>query len=73
MVTQNYSAAGGILGEGTNRWDTYFDQQESVNDYLAAISPVQASDIMMGRMIKLDELPAWRVFLPVLLRQYAAP
>jgi uncharacterized repeat protein (TIGR01451 family) len=55
IVTNNYSAAYGMLADGANRWDTYYDMQEGVNDYLATISPVEAGDIPMGRMVGLDD------------------
>ena len=55
VVTNNFSAAGGIFAEGANRWDTYYDMQEGVNEYIATISPIEASDIVTGRITKLDD------------------
>jgi 5'-nucleotidase len=55
VVTNNFSAARGIFAEGTNRWDTYYDMQEGVNEYIATISPIEASDIVAGRITKLDD------------------
>ena len=60
VVTNNFLAGGQdgwvTFAEGTNRWDTYYDMQEAVNEYIATISPIDAEDIPMGRIIKLDKL-----------------
>jgi uncharacterized repeat protein (TIGR01451 family) len=55
VATNNYLAAGDIFAEGTNRWDTYYDMQGGVNEYIATISPIEASDIVTGRITKLDD------------------
>jgi|GEM_PF-321371 len=60
VVTNNFLAPGGdgwvTFAEGTNRWDTYYDMQEGLNEYIATITPIDAADIPMGRIIKMDKL-----------------
>ena len=55
VVTNNFSAARGVFAEGASRWDTYYDMQEGVNEYIATISPIEASDIVTGRITRLDD------------------
>lgn len=55
IVTNNYAAAYGILADGTNCWDTYYDIQEAVNEYIAPLSPIEASDIVTGRINRLED------------------
>jgi 5'-nucleotidase len=68
VVTNNFSAnAGGIFAEGTNRVDTYYDMQEGVNEYIGTISPIETEDILMGRIIRLDEIPPFLLYLPMVI------
>jgi uncharacterized repeat protein (TIGR01451 family) len=55
VVTNNYLATQGVYAQGTNRWDTYFDMQEAVNEYIATITPIEAGDIVTGRITALDD------------------
>jgi 5'-nucleotidase/UDP-sugar diphosphatase len=55
VVTNNFLAPGGdgwvTFAEGTNRWDSYYDMQEGLNEYISTtISPIEASDIVTGRI-----------------------
>ena len=58
VVTNNFLAPGGdgwvTFTEGTNRWDTYYDMQEAVNEYIALNSPI--SPTVEGRIVKLDKV-----------------
>jgi 2',3'-cyclic-nucleotide 2'-phosphodiesterase (5'-nucleotidase family) len=60
VVTNNFLAPGGdgwvTFAEGTNRWDTYYDMQLGLNEYIAIITPIDAEDIPMGRIVKMDKL-----------------
>jgi 2',3'-cyclic-nucleotide 2'-phosphodiesterase (5'-nucleotidase family) len=62
VVTNNYLAGGQdgwvTFAEGTNRWDSYFDMQEGVNEYIQwyndTVGPIDYQ--VEGRITKLDEL-----------------
>lgn len=62
VVTNNFLAPGGdgwvTFAEGTNRWDTYFDMQEGLNEYIEmyndTVGPIDAE--VEGRIVKLDKL-----------------
>jgi 2',3'-cyclic-nucleotide 2'-phosphodiesterase/3'-nucleotidase len=60
VVTNNFLAGGQdgwvTFAEGTNRWDTYYDMQEAVNEYIATISPIEPEDIPGGRITRLDNV-----------------
>jgi 2',3'-cyclic-nucleotide 2'-phosphodiesterase (5'-nucleotidase family) len=74
VVTNNFSAnADGIFAEGTNRVDTYFDMQEGVNEYIGTISPIEAEDILMGRIIRLNEIPPFLLYLPTVIGFQSIP
>jgi 2',3'-cyclic-nucleotide 2'-phosphodiesterase (5'-nucleotidase family) len=59
VVTNNFLAPGGdgwvTFAEGTNRWDTYYDMQEGVNEYIALNSPI--SPAVEGRIVRLAPVP----------------
>jgi len=62
VVTNNFLAPGGdgwvTFTEGTNRWDTYYDMQEGVNEYIqwynANVGPIDHQ--VEGRIVKLDKV-----------------
>jgi 2',3'-cyclic-nucleotide 2'-phosphodiesterase/3'-nucleotidase/5'-nucleotidase len=60
VVTNDFLAGGQdgwvTFAEGTNRWNTYYDMQEGVNEYIATISPIDAGDIPMERIKRLDKV-----------------
>jgi len=60
VVTNDFLAGGQdgwvTFAEGTNRWNTYYDMQEAVNEYIATISPIDAEDIPMERIVRLDKV-----------------
>jgi 2',3'-cyclic-nucleotide 2'-phosphodiesterase (5'-nucleotidase family) len=61
VVTNNFLAGGQdgwtTFAEGTNRWDTYYDMQEGFVEYIGMLEVIDAEDIPMGRIIRLDEIP----------------
>ena len=62
VVTTNFLAGGQqgwvTFAEGTNRWDTCYDQQEGVNEYIqwynANVGPIDHQ--IEGRIVKMDKL-----------------
>ena len=62
VVTNNFLAGGQdgwtTFAEGTNRWDTYFDMQEGLVEYLGTFTDgvIDAEDIPMDRIIRLDDV-----------------
>jgi uncharacterized repeat protein (TIGR01451 family) len=62
VVTNNFLAGGQdgwvTFAEGTNRWDSYFDMQEGLNEYIGTVlgGVIEADDIPMGRAMRLDEI-----------------
>lgn len=60
VVTNNFLAGGQdgwvTFADGTNRWDTYYDMQIGLNEYIDTITPIDSVDIPMGRITKLDKL-----------------
>ncbi|MDM8521226.1 5'-nucleotidase C-terminal domain-containing protein [Anaerolineales bacterium HSG6] len=61
VATNDFLATGKdgwvTFAEGTNRNEyLYADLQESLNEYIATISPIEASDIVGGRIKKLDKV-----------------
>ena len=54
VVTNDYMASAD-LADGTNRWNTYYDMQEGLNEYISTtISPIESSDIVTGRFTYLE-------------------
>lgn len=68
IVTNNYLAPIGIYAQGTNRWDTYYDMQEGVNEYIGTLTPIDATDIENGRITQLSQPPSW-IFLPLITHE----
>jgi len=60
VVTNNFLAPGGdgwtTFAEGTNRWDTYYDMQEGFVEYVKMLEVIDAEDVPMGRIIRLDDV-----------------
>jgi len=69
IVTNNFLAGGQdgwvTFAEGTNRWDTYYDMQEAVNEYIGPNSPI--SPTVEGRIVF-----AWpySIYLPIVMKNY---
>ncbi|HID88081.1 MAG TPA: bifunctional metallophosphatase/5'-nucleotidase, partial [Anaerolineae bacterium] len=59
VVTNDFLAGGRdawvTFAEGTNRWNTYYDMQEAVNEYIGLHSPI--SPAVEGRIVKLAPVP----------------
>jgi 2',3'-cyclic-nucleotide 2'-phosphodiesterase (5'-nucleotidase family) len=60
VVTNDFLAPGGdgwvTFDEGENRWNSYYDMQMALNEYIDTISPIEASDIPMDRIKRLDKV-----------------
>ena len=60
VVTNNFLAGGQdgwtTFAEGTNRWDTYYDMQEGFVEYVKMLEVIDAEDVPMDRIIRLDEV-----------------
>ena len=60
MVTNNFLAGGQdgwtTFAEGTNRWDTYYDMQEGLVEYIEMLDVIDAEDVPMDRIIRLDDV-----------------
>ena len=62
VVTNNFLAGGQdgwtTFADGTNRWDTYFDMQAGLVEYLGTLDDgiIDAEDIPMDRIVRLDEV-----------------
>ena len=62
VVTNNFLAGGQdgwtTFADGTNRWDTYYDMQEGLVEYLGTFDDgmIDAEDIPMDRIIRLDDV-----------------
>jgi len=60
VVTNNFLAGGQdgwvTFAEGTNRWDSYYDMQEGFVEYLQMLDIVDAEDVPMDRIIRLDDV-----------------
>ncbi|MGQ9713269.1 MAG: 5'-nucleotidase C-terminal domain-containing protein [Anaerolineae bacterium] len=62
VVTNNFLAGGQdgwvTFAQGTNRWDTYYDMQEAVNEYIqwynANVGPIDYQ--VEGRIVQLDNV-----------------
>jgi 2',3'-cyclic-nucleotide 2'-phosphodiesterase (5'-nucleotidase family) len=52
VVTNNFLAGGQdgwtTFADGTNRWDTYYDMQEGLVEYIGMLDTIDAEDIPMG-------------------------
>jgi 5'-nucleotidase / UDP-sugar diphosphatase len=60
VVTNNFLAGGQdgwvTFAEGTNRWDTYYDMQEGLVEYIQMLGVIDAEDVPMGRITSLDNV-----------------
>jgi len=60
VVTNNFLAGGQdgwtTFANGTNRWDTYYDMQQGFVEYIGMLEVIDAEDVPMGRIIRLDEV-----------------
>jgi len=60
IVTNNFTAGGqdGFteFADGTNRWDTYYDMQVSFVEYIKMLGTIDAEDIPMDRINRLDNV-----------------
>ncbi len=60
-IATNDFLAGGQDGwvtfaEGTNRWNTYYDMQEGFVEYIGMLEVIDAEDIPMDRIVRLDDV-----------------
>ncbi|HKZ30235.1 MAG TPA: 5'-nucleotidase C-terminal domain-containing protein [Acidimicrobiia bacterium] len=60
VVTNDFLAGGQdgfvTFAQGTDRWNTYYDMQQGLVEYLEMLGTVDAVDVPMGRIIRLDEV-----------------
>jgi len=60
VVTNNFLAGGQdgwvTFAAGTNRWDTYFDMQQGFVEYIQMLEVIDAEDVPMERIVRLDEV-----------------
>ena len=60
VVTNDFLAGGQdgwtTFAEGTNRWNTYYSMQEGFVEYIKMLEVIDAEDIPMGRIIRLDDV-----------------
>jgi 5'-nucleotidase/UDP-sugar diphosphatase len=60
VVTNDFLAGGGdgwtTFAEGTNRWNTYYDMQQAFVEYIGMLDVIDAEDIPMGRITRLDNV-----------------
>ena len=60
VVTNNFLAGGQdgwtTFAAGTNRWDTYYDMQEGLVEYIKMLGTIDAEDIPSPRITRLDDV-----------------
>ncbi len=62
VATNNFLAGGQdgwtTFAAGTNRWDTYYDMQEGLVEYLGTLTDgvIDADDVPMERIVRLDDV-----------------
>jgi 2',3'-cyclic-nucleotide 2'-phosphodiesterase (5'-nucleotidase family) len=60
VVTNNFLAGGQdgwvTFAQGTNRWDTYYDMQQGFVEYIGMLEVIDAEDVPMDRIIRLDNV-----------------
>ncbi len=60
VVTNNFLAGGQdgwtTFADGTNRWDTYYDMQQGFVEYIEMLEVIDAEDIPMDRIVRLDDV-----------------
>jgi 2',3'-cyclic-nucleotide 2'-phosphodiesterase (5'-nucleotidase family) len=60
VVTNDFLAGGQdgwtTFAEGTNRWNTYYDMQEGFVEYIKMLDVIDAEDIPMDRIVRMDDV-----------------
>jgi len=60
VVTNDFLAGGQdgwtTFADGTNRWNTYYDMQEGFVEYIKMLEVIDAEDIPMDRIVRLDDV-----------------
>jgi 2',3'-cyclic-nucleotide 2'-phosphodiesterase (5'-nucleotidase family) len=60
VVTNNFLAGGQDgwteFADGTNRWDTYYDMQQGLVEYMATLGVIDEAAVPMGRIVRLDNV-----------------
>ena len=60
VVTNNFLAGGQdgwtTFAQGTNRWDTYYDMQQALVEYIEMLEVIDAEDVPMDRIVRLDNV-----------------
>jgi 5'-nucleotidase/UDP-sugar diphosphatase len=60
VVTNDFLAGGQdgwvTFADGTNRWNTYYDMQQGFVEYIGMLEVIDAEDIPMGRITRLDDV-----------------
>ena len=60
VVTNDFLAGGQdgwtTFADGTNRWNTYYDMQEGFVEYIGMLGTIDAEDIPMDRIVRLDDV-----------------
>jgi 5'-nucleotidase / UDP-sugar diphosphatase len=60
VVTNDFLAGGQdgwtTFADGTNRWNTYYDMQQSFVEYIKMLEVIDAEDVPMGRITRLDNV-----------------
>ncbi|HSF82758.1 MAG TPA: 5'-nucleotidase C-terminal domain-containing protein [Anaerolineales bacterium] len=60
VVTNNFLAGGQdgwvTFADGTNRWDTYYDMQQGLVEYIEMLDVIDAEDIPTPRIVRLDNV-----------------
>jgi len=60
VVTNDFLAGGGdgwsTFAAGSNRWNTYYDMQQAFVEYIGMLDVIDAEDISMGRITRLDNV-----------------
>ena len=60
VVTNDFLAGGQdgfvTFADGTNRWNTYYDMQQGFVEYIGMLEVIDAEDVPMDRIIRLDQV-----------------
>jgi 2',3'-cyclic-nucleotide 2'-phosphodiesterase (5'-nucleotidase family) len=60
VVTNDFLAGGQdgwtTFADGTDRWNTYYDMQQSFVEYIEMLGVIDAEDVPMDRIIRLDDV-----------------
>jgi uncharacterized repeat protein (TIGR01451 family) len=71
VVTNNFLAGGQdgwvTFADGLNRWDSYFDMQVGLNEYIDTVlgGDIEAGDIPMGRVVRLAPVSVVKEVTPI--------